>query len=84
MVFGSIIPLVCGSRGPVESELALGYAATEPPHTHVHGFYALGYGGEVGDANSSSVVSLQRRLGLRSSHFNEGVAQGDHFLCCNI
>ena len=58
MVFGTVIPLVHCSWVPVESKLSLVFVAAEPPQTHVHGFYALGCGGKVGDDNSISVVSL--------------------------
>ncbi len=36
--------------------------------------------GEIGDANSSGVVCLDGRAWLRLTHFDEGVAEGDHFL----
>ena len=51
---------------------------------HVYEFDAFGYSGEVGDTNSSSVVSFKGRIGLYPSHFYESVAQGDHFLGGNI
>ena len=84
MVFGDVIPLVRGSWGPVESELALRFAAVDPPQAHVHGFYAIGYGGEFGDANSISVVSLQGSLRLRLFHFYGSVAQVYYLLGGNI
>ena len=62
----------------------MGFAAAEPPQAHVHGFYVLCYGGEVGDANISSVVIFQGFLRLRPSHFYESVTQGGHFLGGNI
>ena len=68
MVLGTLVPLVRGSWGPV--------ATSDPPQAHVHGFYALGYGGKVGDTNRRSVVGLQGRLGLRLSQFYYSVAQG--------
>jgi hypothetical protein len=36
--------------------------------------------GEVGDANSSGVVLLNGRAWLRSTHFDEGLMEGGHFL----
>ena len=84
IVFGAVIPLVIGSWGPEESELALGFAAADPPQAHVHGFYAIGYGGEFGDANSISVVSLQGSLRLRLFHFYGSVAQVYYLLGGNI
>jgi hypothetical protein len=36
--------------------------------------------GEVGDANGNGVVHLDGRVWLRSTHFDEGLTEGGHFL----
>jgi hypothetical protein len=39
--FGGIVAMVGGTWGPVVAELALRFAASEPPEAHVHGFHLL-------------------------------------------
>jgi hypothetical protein len=40
--------------------------------------------GEVGDTNGSGVVYLDGCAWLRSTHFDEGLMAGDHFLGCGV
>ena len=71
MILGAVVGKICAAGGSVEAELALGFVAAEPPESHVHGLDIFGNNGIVGDSNSSGVVILDGRLGLRPTHFNE-------------
>ena len=67
----SVISQVFSVRGPVEYELALDHAATNPMEYHVHGFGALGYNYIAGDFHGTGIVGLDRRLPLGPFHFYE-------------
>ena len=77
--FGGVIGKVGRAWTPVVTELALGFAAAEPPKAHVHGLHFLSYDGFVGDAQGCGVVCLDGGLGLWPTHFDEGLLQGGHF-----
>ena len=78
MMFGAVVSPVEVAWGRVEPELALGGAATEPIETHIHGLGLFGDDGLIGDSNDGEIVSLDQGLGLGPTHFDEGLAQGDH------
>ena len=60
MILGAVVDKIRVTRGPVEVELALGFAAAEPPESHVYGFDVLGDDGLVDDTGWSGVVGLDR------------------------
>ena len=81
MILGAVVSKIRVARSPVEAELALGFAAAEPPEppeAHVHGFEVFGDDGFVDETGGGGVVSLDGRLGLRLTHFDKGLAHGDH------
>ena len=65
-MLGKIIGLVNGAFAPVNKELALAHAITDPVVSHVHGLGALLLDGVVGDAGCGAIVRLNRgwRLGV--------------------
>ena len=71
MILGAVVGKICAAGGSVETELALGFVAAEPPESHVHGFSVPGDDGFVDDTSGDGVVGLDGRLGLRPTHFNE-------------
>ena len=78
MILGAVIRKICVAKSPVEAELALGFVAVESSESHVHELNVLGDNGFVDDTGGGGVVGLDRRLGLRPTHFDEGLAHGDH------
>ena len=83
MGFGGVVSKVGGARTPVVSKLSLGFPAAEPPEAHVHGLHFFCYDGFVGDTQGGGVVCLDGRLGLWPTHFNEGLAERNHFFGAN-
>ena len=71
MILCAVVGKICVASIPVEAELALGFAAAEPPESHVHRCSVLGYDGFVDDTGGGGVVGLDWRLGLRPTHFDE-------------
>ena len=61
----------------------MGLAEAYPVEMHVHKFYASRDNVFVDNANISGVISLDGRGRLRPSHFDECLAQRNHFLICN-
>ena len=70
MIIGAVVGKIRVARGPVEAELALGFASAEPPESHVNGFEVFGDDGLVDETGGSEVVGLDRRLGLQPTHFD--------------
>ena len=58
MGLGRIVGKIVWAGAPKVSELALGFSASEPPKSHVHGFHPFGNDGFVGYAEGSCVVCL--------------------------
>ena len=79
-MFGTIITLVGGARGPVPSELSLGLTAPQPVEAHVHGLESTGNNSVVDNPHRCRIVGLDRGGGLGPTHFKEGFPKGDHFL----
>ena len=71
MILGAVVGKIRVAGGPVEAELALGFAAAETPESHVHGLYVPGVYGFVDDTVSSRVDGLDGGLGLRPTYFDE-------------
>ncbi len=57
MVLGPGVCSVGGSWAPEKMELVLGFAASKPMESHVHGFCALGLYVVVHDSKGCTVVS---------------------------
>ena len=68
--FCTVITFVGGPRGPVPTELALGFTASQPVESHVHWFNATRDNGLVDNSHCCGVVSLDRQMRLWLSHFN--------------
>ena len=78
-MFGIVISLVGGPRGPVPTELALGLTTFKPVKSHVHGLDASRDNSIVDDAHGGGVIGLDRGGRLGPSHFFECLSYGDHF-----
>ncbi len=63
-----IIGSVVFARAPIEFELLLGFAATEPMETHVHRFGATGLDVVVDDSKCGTVVGFNWGFGLFVAH----------------
>ena len=75
VVFGVIVGQVATAFVPVEAELFLGFAASEPPQAEIHGLGFPWNDGEVGNANCSGVVCLDRSAGLWPTQFVECLSE---------
>ena len=67
-----LCPVVCpvgGAGAPEKTELALGFAVTQPVESHVHGFGASWLNVVVHDSEGCGVVGLHGSLGLFVAHF---------------
>ena len=71
IVLGAVVGKIGVPGGPVEVELALGFAAVDPPELHVHGLDVLGNDGVIDDSDGSGVIGLDWRLGLWPTHLDE-------------
>ena len=79
MVFGVVICEIMGATFPIEAELILRFAATEPVKSEPnHLGFTLDYG-VMEKSGSSRIVGLDRSFRLGPSHFFERCAQGDDF-----
>ena len=58
VVFCAVVVIVVFTVVPVDAELFLGFAATEPVKAHVHRFCLLGDNGVVSDADGRGVIGL--------------------------
>ncbi len=84
VVLGVVVCPIVAARIPVAAELLLRFSAAEPPKVEIHGLGFLRNNGEVGDTNGSRVVHLDGRAWLRPTRFDEGLMEGDHFLCGGV
>ena len=75
MFFGKIVSKVASARCPVNVELALFDAVSDPIEAHVHGFGADLFHFVVDDAKSGGVVGLGWGWRLGMSHFSKGCAK---------
>ena len=68
VVLGPVVGSVVGTATPVDTKLILGFAASQPVETHVHGFGASRLN-VVGDNSvGGAVVSLNGSRRLLVSH----------------
>ena len=72
VVYCEIVSQICFSFGPIDLELALGNAVSEPVEAHVDGFGSVLLDGVVENTIDGAVVSSDRGRGLFVSQFNEG------------
>jgi hypothetical protein len=68
-VLGPEVWPVIGIWAPKESELALGFAASQPVEPHVHGFCVLGLYVVVYNYTGCAVVGLHGSWELFVAHF---------------
>ena len=66
-VLSAVVAVVVLSTVPVDAELLLGFAASEPVEAHVHRLRLFGDNCVVSDANGGGVVGLDGRWGC--GHF---------------
>ena len=80
VVLGLVVAMVCGTRHPVDAELALSDAVSDPVKAHVDGFGAALLDSVIDDAVGHFVVRLDGscRLGVTESF--QRVADGAAFL----
>ena len=69
MMLGPVVCPVGGAWAPEKTELALGFAVTQPVESHVHGFSASWLNVVVHDSEGCGVVGLHGSLGLFVTHF---------------
>jgi hypothetical protein len=81
MMLGEVVCLVSFSRFPVDNELALLNAVTDPVESHIHGTRAALLNGVVGYAVGAFVISLDGGWGLRVSKFFQGDTDAAGILC---
>ena len=74
VMLGPVIGPVVFARAPIEFELLLGFAATEPMETHVHRFGAMGLDVVVDDSKCGTVVGFDRGFRLFVAHLCEELA----------
>ena len=56
MILGAVVGKIRVARSPVEAELALGFAAAEPPELHIQGFDVFGDDGLVDNTGGGGIV----------------------------
>ena len=75
MVLGPVISMIGGASFPVDAELALVNAVTDPVEAHVHSLGVFGLDRTVGNAFCCGIVSLDGcGLCLRITHIVQDVA----------
>ena len=77
VVFGVVICKIMGSALPIEAELILCFAATEPVQSEPNHFGFALDDGVMEKSGSCRIVGLYRSLRLGPSHFFERCAKGD-------
>jgi hypothetical protein len=80
VMFGKVVGSIGDTAAPVDNELALADAVTDPIKTHVHGFGSFLFDRVVGDAGGSAVVGDDQGSWLGMSKFFESDALRDRFL----
>ena len=76
VVLREVVGQVDGATAPVDDELALLYAITDPVESHVHGLGAALLDGAVDDARGAYVVGHNFGGVLRVPQFDEADADG--------
>ncbi len=84
VVLGPVVSFVGMSRTPEESELVLGFPASEPMESHVHGFGAFGLNVVVHNAHGCCVVGLHRNGRLLVAHLFKIALLWNSLACINV
>jgi hypothetical protein len=84
VVFGAVVCSVGGYWVPEKMELVLGFAASKPIESHIHGFCASGLYVVVYDSEGYTVVGLHGSWGLFVAHFCYCLAFWDGFACVDV
>ena len=79
-MFGEVISQIVRTMAPMNDEIALGDEIMHPVKTHIHGFGATLLDGIIGNASSTSVVSLNESWRLGVTHLEKSLAQNGGFL----
>ena len=80
MVFCEVVCKVFGSFSPVDKELSLFDAISDPVKTHVHGLGATLFDRFVADAGGACIIGLDWCGWLGMAHVFQGGAQHGRFL----
>jgi hypothetical protein len=72
VMFSEVVSQIVSAAAPVDKELALGDAVSDPVEAHVDGFGAALFDGVVGNARGTGVVGLDGSGWLGMSHLGEG------------
>lgn len=80
MVLGEVIGEIVFAFGPIDKKMALADAITDPIKTHVDGLGATLFDGVIGNAGSTSIVSVNTCGILRVSKFGQSDAKGSAIL----
>ena len=81
VVLAGIIRFVVLSPSPLDVEVLLRFAASEPVESHVHGLGALWQHCSCGEAMGSVIIRDEGSGGLGMPHFFEGDTQWYGFAC---
>ena len=79
MMLGGVIRHVVSARGPINMEVALFYAVTDPIKTHVDGLGTNLLACAIGNARGGFIVGLHGSGGLGMAEFVECVAKDGAF-----
>ena len=77
VVLGRVVGKIYGAGGPVDVELSLVGAVSEPVEPHIDGFGAVLFDGRVDDSVCSAVVGAEGRRWLWVSEFSECCSEWD-------
>jgi hypothetical protein len=80
MLLGKVVCVVVFAQFPIDAELILLQAATDPVKAHVYGLGLALFDGVVGNAAGGRVVCFDWSIGLRMTHVQEGLMDGTDFL----
>jgi hypothetical protein len=75
MVLGKVACQGLGTRAPVNQEVTLVDAVTDPMETHVYSLGATLANGGVDDSSGGWVIGLERGRRLRVAELDEGSAE---------
>lgn len=76
VVLREVVSTVAFAGAPVDNELALADAVTDPIEAHIHCFGAFLFDSVINNTSSSAVVSLNGCGRLRMAKFNECMPEG--------
>jgi hypothetical protein len=84
VVLGPVVGFVGMSGTPEELELVLGFLASEPMESHVHGFGVFWLNVVVHNANSCCVVGLHRSGRLLVAHLFKSALLWNSLMRINV